>query len=511
MKPALINFAVLLVALLCAAAQAVEPVPASLLAHGSDQMLWIALTTAGEQPGEPERKTVLRYREAGGDWRDLGVIGAPVIDLASRGDQLLVALENGEWMLVWPGGSASGPIPPSGAHVRALAARDESVWAVALVSGGAAAVGPPSTRPTTRLRAATAPVTLPAGPAKLSLLRFTGSAWTGVADLPFEPDLSVPLALSVAEDLPVVARLRSPDVLETLQLTEDGRWAVSSTRFPFEIADFKLLSDGPLVRLWAAGRGGGGILTSLDPDARLVELKLPDNLTGATDRALTHAIEQFRMVVATDNQLFEVSYDPASLDVLAAKPVLEPPPPGNPIYETGLQLVLLAGIVAMVAGTLGRFEATREAAERMDDRTLAPLLPRLTAFMIDAIPVLAALMFIILRSRDELELARRLSDWPLAAVIAADLLYMCLAELLTGRTLGKWLFGLRVVGLDGNKPPPGAVVLRNFLRLVDVIPPLPLLLLVSKLRQRPGDAAAGTLVVTDAPRPADKALDEDGV
>ena len=72
-----------------------------------------------------------------------------------------------------------------------------------------------------------------------------------------------------------------------------------------------------------------------------------------------------------------------------------------------------------------------------------------------------------------------------------------IAEWLTGRSLGKMACGLKVVSLDGSRPTFGQVALRNFLRVIDAgLGFLPLLLVpFSPLRQRVGDAAAGTLVV----------------
>jgi uncharacterized RDD family membrane protein YckC len=53
--------------------------------------------------------------------------------------------------------------------------------------------------------------------------------------------------------------------------------------------------------------------------------------------------------------------------------------------------------------------------------------------------------------------------------------------------------------LDGERAPPGSLLTRNLLRLIDlsmVLFPL-VLVFYSPLRQRAGDVAAGTLVVRD--------------
>jgi uncharacterized RDD family membrane protein YckC len=78
------------------------------------------------------------------------------------------------------------------------------------------------------------------------------------------------------------------------------------------------------------------------------------------------------------------------------------------------------------------------------------------------------------------------------------ILYTTVIEAVAGRSLGKMLLGLRVIGLDGQPASAGALVTRNVLRLIEVgLFFFPLLLLpFLPLRQRAGDVAAGTLVVT---------------
>lgn len=68
-----------------------------------------------------------------------------------------------------------------------------------------------------------------------------------------------------------------------------------------------------------------------------------------------------------------------------------------------------------------------------------------------------------------------------------------------GRSPGKALFGLRVVGMDGSPAVPRQAVIRGFVGLVDVFLSLGFLALFSALfstnSQRPGDMGAGTVVI----------------
>jgi uncharacterized RDD family membrane protein YckC len=78
--------------------------------------------------------------------------------------------------------------------------------------------------------------------------------------------------------------------------------------------------------------------------------------------------------------------------------------------------------------------------------------------------------------------------------------YYFLSELLMrGQTLGKWLLGLRVVKANGFSLDPLSLLVRNAFRVVDHLPVLWIIPVLSRQTQRPGDMAAGTVVVRDRP------------
>lgn len=87
--------------------------------------------------------------------------------------------------------------------------------------------------------------------------------------------------------------------------------------------------------------------------------------------------------------------------------------------------------------------------------------------------------------------------------LAVEFVYFAVFEGLLGTTLGKRLFGLRVVrAADGRPCGPLAAVVRTLLRLVDnVLFSLPGIaaIISSPRRQRLGDRAAKTLVVSEVP------------
>lgn len=99
-----------------------------------------------------------------------------------------------------------------------------------------------------------------------------------------------------------------------------------------------------------------------------------------------------------------------------------------------------------------------------------------------------------------------------AATLAADFVYFIVCEGFTGTTLGKRLFGLRVVrAADGRSCGPIPALVRTVLRVVDnLLFSLPGLaaIVASPQNQRLGDRAAKTLVVSEVPEQLLKAFDQ---
>jgi uncharacterized RDD family membrane protein YckC len=92
-----------------------------------------------------------------------------------------------------------------------------------------------------------------------------------------------------------------------------------------------------------------------------------------------------------------------------------------------------------------------------------------------------------------------LSGWWAVADLAVALLYYFALEAVTGQTVGKRVFGLRV-SRAGERASVGAVAARTLLRVVDWLPFLYLVGFLTMMatdarRQRLGDLAAGTSVV----------------
>ncbi len=79
-----------------------------------------------------------------------------------------------------------------------------------------------------------------------------------------------------------------------------------------------------------------------------------------------------------------------------------------------------------------------------------------------------------------------------------------------GKTVGKMAARIRVVQVDGRPITLASALVRNLLRLVDLLPAVYAVgatsIFVTKRAQRLGDLAAGTVVVYDAPAPVPQEL-----
>jgi len=129
---------------------------------------------------------------------------------------------------------------------------------------------------------------------------------------------------------------------------------------------------------------------------------------------------------------------------------------------------------------------------------------RFLAFLIDqciiiAIMIIAYLIFFILLAVS----GGRLANFGLILIISfglLNILYFLFSELFfNGTTPGKRLIGLRVIMASGSAVTPSAAIIRNLMRIVDILPSFYLIgfmsLLLTKDNQRLGDIVGGTLVV----------------
>src|SRR6185436_8689069 len=158
-----------------------------------------------------------------------------------------------------------------------------------------------------------------------------------------------------------------------------------------------------------------------------------------------------------------------------------------------------------------------ETPEHVDVRfELAGVGSRMAAGLVDAVFITVAnlLIFFGWGALGGLSGSSEFRGWLTALIIlllfAITWGYYTLFEALNGgRTPGKQFLGIRVVMDTGHAVTPGAAVVRNLVRFVDSVFPMPVVpavlsIFLNSSNKRPGDMAAGTIVVRD--RPTDWAI-----
>jgi uncharacterized RDD family membrane protein YckC len=497
MKPAGPRFPVLthlLVAVCACAAQAAPPSsgpsPAAVLAHGTGERLWVA----GVESGKEGPQTVLVTRTATDTrWRRSATLAGRAVGLTSRRSELAVLLDNGQWLLVSDSGARGGPPLPDGASIRALAGSERGLHAVGLLRQM------PDTRPATTSqpveRTASAPVTSPATePAQLypTLYSLTGNGWAVQGAVPASA-LAEPVLLSGPELL-----LGGVDgmTIRFWSWGSDQAWHdAGSVVLPEEPAGVQLLMQGSQPLLYAGTINGDGLVWRHEGGAWLgpVHVQRGRQAPGGPC-AVSWALGDLRRICLVANgepveQVIGLHGD----TVGAAVQIPGPPARVDPRIMQGVHLVSLLLVGWVMVMTLRRKQGIREAIAQADRSRLAPIWLRIAAGVLDATPIIAV-GFILEPEPSQRELPRWLMV--LAGAGAVYVLHTTVCEVLWRRTLGKLLFGLSVVALDGGRPTIGALLTRNLLRPLDILTLMPLVMIfLSPLHQRMGDLAAGTMVV----------------
>lgn len=149
----------------------------------------------------------------------------------------------------------------------------------------------------------------------------------------------------------------------------------------------------------------------------------------------------------------------------------------------------------VIAGTVVMREISFEARRiNPDTAQYAGATRRTLAFALDAV-LIATFFYGILML---IPVSRTLVAWiGLNLVPTATLFYVTLSETLFQTTFGKVLFGMKVTQEDGRPARFSTLLIRNVFRLFDMNPGGYLCSFLSSRKQRPGDIAAGTIVLKD--------------
>ncbi len=478
----------------------------ALVTHGTGDGQFLAvIERQRKSDGSYLPVSTVRYRAMGGGpeaWADYAKFDARVLALAERGGDLAVLLEVAQ----------SGPGRTQLRYIHNSLDRGSRAVDV----GG------------TALPRGVTPVDIAGGSAGSRLLALgrrdgvagiwalAGTQWEALGALP-EAVAALPddaLELGVAGRRAIVAGRTDPQALLVLMQAEEG-WEVLGEVSVAENEHFQVISatGDALPLLYMFGEADRVVQFHRPGDDGEAEMHVMNidfapppalevRLDAADPRAGGLAIGSIRLLRSTTAEtksdaggpvLLERALDPATLEPVAEESVvLRFASLGAEVREQMITLLLYSLLVVAVVAVLRQRPVPP--ADRLRDvaQQLAPLNVRFAAGAIDGIPiVLTAAAWWMFEER-----LGSVGQW--IVVLAGSTVYLghvMVAEAATGRSLGKRLFRLKVVRTDGGEAGPGAILLRNVLRPLDV-PTLGLgLAWLNPLRQRLGDIAAGTTVI----------------
>jgi uncharacterized RDD family membrane protein YckC len=508
-----------------ARAQTINTAPArprDLFADAGSDHFWIGRVL--RDPVDNSTQTLIVYRGklfANSDWTTLSVVPERVVSMAADNDELLLVLANGQWEIADDTDIRSGPTSEGWETMLTIAGSEDAVWAIVRYA-------PPTTQESAEQETtapSTEPATQPEIPARLMICEFTGGKWTDPEPIPDDvQDDPAQIAMTVANGLPMLAWRRPDGKLTVSQLSATNQWSAPVTiqNTPPD-ADFKLLTINDRGVLWVAPAlpttrpstqaspnvatigGAGDVL--IGPDfLRRVTLGMPRKIPGDVgSQTLVAAFGNLRWLGYAGDQQIEQDY---SLDRFpesfpAANPMsvsASPKPPVIPLTPWiggDAVLLLLAGLAAIRQRNLPAPEA--DPAQPPAKPRLAPIGVRFVAGLVDLAPILAVVA--ILHPANAANPLANIDQQSLEILgelaVATYILHILVAELICGQSIGKLVFGLKVMSSDGTPPKPWAIVLRNILRVFDValLGFSLLIVFINPLRQRVGDLISGTVVV----------------
>lgn len=454
------------------------------LAASDGEAYWTAVvfTDASQHGGHPI--TSVRLRDAGNTeaWREIGLFEANGIQLIGAGSQAILLDDLGTWR--WVGGSTSqtGPTLPDGARPTAMTFSTGTVFALARIGQGVAA----STQATT-----------PA--ARMRLYAFRAGAWQRVADIPANA-AATGFALNTVGNVPYVA-VQSPSELTVWKANAAGVEQVA--HFKENSVDLAMLNAGGRPVVWVR-RADGVQALFLPLNLSTIPVQFSADQLPAPPAPVAAAVvdETLRLVFPGDGDLQELAFKLDGVPIGGKARTLLPVAFVTPAGRTWIDTMIMALMTVAIVATLRQRPMLSEADYTKRRAELAPLLRRGLAGLIDATPVVAAVVYAWATLPSEASfVAFRMNMSPILwSGVAVYIAHTMVAELLTGRSAGKWVCRLRVERLDGSPPQAWDIVLRNLMRVVDVLGVALIFVVFSPFRQRIGDAAARTVVVVDKTR-----------
>lgn len=168
------------------------------------------------------------------------------------------------------------------------------------------------------------------------------------------------------------------------------------------------------------------------------------------------------------------------------------------------RMILIGGLfIAALVMFLSRPDPTKIQMNLPTGTVLAKPVTRLFAVIIDMSPAILITQSITGTSIAEIlkspVIGKSLDDLlPSLIVVGICLVHSFICEVLWGKTLGKWLLNCKVIHIAGHKANILQILIRNTMKgIAIIVPPLSIFIYLNPARQRIGDLAARTIVITD--------------
>lgn len=476
-----------------ASAQVVSPAYGAMYGHGYGDELYLSIYLSAENMvGATEGTQGVSFvfsRGADGRFTLVTKVAGKVVGFAAHRGDRLVFTEAGDWRVIFPGGSSAGLELPDNARVRSLAGLGAQLFAVGRVRG------------------------------QTRLYRYE-TKWEDLGEIP-RVDTEVEVQPDVVAVVGTVAGKLYMAVADGGQGIVFFEWDVEAkdasgmrpagvAGVGFVVREAEVLDLAGKVGVWASpGEGGGGVILRGPPEFtegdRIDLGKVAGEIAVAGSRV--RFFHGGAGGATGGGEQFETVYDMTGKMVGVPLKFAPPMTGGAQALVFWFQLLVLLGLGVAIAVSFYRRSETREATEAyLQGKTqlrVAPLLKRLGAGVIDGVPFVAVLLYMgstsVMGSPEEWVADPTPVLLGLAGAVGSAL-HMTIGELVMGKSIGKAVFGLRVLTLRGGKAGVWAVLVRNVMRITDYLLVIPLItMVISPLRQRVGDSAAGTVVVDEGP------------
>ncbi|GIW75249.1 MAG: hypothetical protein KatS3mg104_0312 [Phycisphaerae bacterium] len=442
-----------------------------LQAVGSRTDFWVARTmTVGQ---ELMTNIYKRTDPVAGSWKQVARFQSSITSLALVGNRLAVLLPSGEWRMIDDSPGPLGAAFPYGYQPIALFSDPEGLLAVAKRSGPV-----PETSAISQTESD-----------EIVILQHLQNVWSVLMPIPDEIAIEPISVLKTRHSIYLAGRQGEfVEVYVQSQNRWERLWRLDGTA----IRRWKLL-PGPDVPLLATMTDRGVwrvyFVGSDTPIREPSEPYLPSDITmvGPT----------LRIVYAEDQTIKQLAYDDYGRGATYPVTVIAHTPPAQETMQTWVQILGLILLTLTMLLTFRQKPATPDELLHRGAFQVSPYPRRFAAGLIDAIPQLVGAVWTLdLVQQSPASSTTLYANAPYLAGTFVYLLHVTISEVIWGCSVGKFLFGLRVVSYDGSRAPTERILLRNLLRLVDMLFYAPLLLIfLTPMRQRVGDLAAKTIVI----------------